>query len=509
MGFDNSRFTFHPWKNYSGVVMEQGRVQLDSDWNEWLAEVSRRIQAGTLDIMGHAVYPATTPYAFQITASSSPGGTNPNAITIGRGRTYVNGLLAENHGQYKDAQWDPALAELSGSPQPPPTSSIDTNPIDFTQQPYYPNAALPAGNGPFLAYLDVWTRAVTWLEDPELIDKAVGVDTTGRLQTVWQVKLMPSPGINSTVAGSVASGVFVSNEEVVQTNTGASANLIGTVTGSNPMTIGPIAGTADATDTWVGQTSGANYSPTAAPALFVSGYTVAGSVASGVFVSNEEVVQTNTRASANLVGTVTGSNPMMIGPIAGTADATDTWVGQISGAIYSPTAAPVPFVSSYAVGGSVTSGAFVFNEAVTQTNTGASANLVGTVAGSNPMTIGPIAGTADGTDTWVGQISGAIYTPTAAPVASDWTCATPDSEIPYPPASACGSAPMSSPTHRLAHAASRPAPATPASKTSSTAWRFINRGRVATPPTAPPSSGRATTPRSKPASPPSPPPATR
>ena len=54
MSFDNSRFTFNPWNNYSGVVMEQGRVQLDSDWNEWLAELNRRIQAGTLDMLGSA-----------------------------------------------------------------------------------------------------------------------------------------------------------------------------------------------------------------------------------------------------------------------------------------------------------------------------------------------------------------------------------------------------------------------------------------------------------------------
>ena len=82
MSFDNSRFTFDPWKNYSGVIMEQGRVQLDADWNEWLAEVSRRIQAGTLDIMGHAAYPPTTPSAFLITATSG----TPNDVTIGCGR---------------------------------------------------------------------------------------------------------------------------------------------------------------------------------------------------------------------------------------------------------------------------------------------------------------------------------------------------------------------------------------------------------------------------------------
>jgi uncharacterized protein DUF6519 len=187
MSFDNSRFTFDPWKNYSGVVMEQGRVQLDSDWNEWLAEFNRRIQAGTLDILGSAVYPATTPYAFQITATTS-GGTNQ--LTIGPGRMYVDGLLAENHGDPAAAVWDPALGELSGSPQPPPGTAIGA--VDYTKQPYLPGATIPAG-GPFLAYLDVWVRPVTYIEDPNLVDKAVGVDTTGRLQTVWQVKLMPVP----------------------------------------------------------------------------------------------------------------------------------------------------------------------------------------------------------------------------------------------------------------------------------------------------------------------------
>src|SRR5579864_7505950 len=93
MSFDISRFTFNPRKDYSGVVMQQGRVQLDSDWNEWLAELTRRIRAGTLDIVGRAVYPSTTPHAFEILAN-----TTNTSITIGPGRMYVDGLLVENHG---------------------------------------------------------------------------------------------------------------------------------------------------------------------------------------------------------------------------------------------------------------------------------------------------------------------------------------------------------------------------------------------------------------------------
>jgi hypothetical protein len=210
MSFDNSRFPFDPARNYSGVVMEQGRVQLDSDWNEWLAELARRTQAGTLDILGRAVYPATTPFAFQITATTDASGVNH--VSIGPGRMYVDGLLAENHGAASSMQWDPALAELSGSPQPPGSSATGTT--DYTAQPYLPNAALPAGNGPFLAYLDVWIRPVTYLEDPSLIDPAVNVDTTGRLQTIWQVKLAPVP------AGSTCSATPWPGPSIGQLTTG-------------------------------------------------------------------------------------------------------------------------------------------------------------------------------------------------------------------------------------------------------------------------------------------------
>lgn len=191
MAFDLSRTAFDPRKNYFGVVMEQGRVQLDSDWNEWLAELDRRVQAETLDLFGHAAYPPTTPAAFQITATSGP-----NAISIGCGRMYVDGLLAENHGDPADEQWDPALAELSGARQPPPDPPAPPSPsntVDFKNQPFYPNAPFPTAAGPYLFYLDVWLRPVTWLEDPGLIEKAVGVDTTGRVQTVWQVKWLAFP----------------------------------------------------------------------------------------------------------------------------------------------------------------------------------------------------------------------------------------------------------------------------------------------------------------------------
>ncbi|MGC2403620.1 MAG: DUF6519 domain-containing protein, partial [Acidobacteriaceae bacterium] len=202
MSFDSSRFTFNPRRNFLGVVMEQGRVQLDSDWNEGQAEFARRLQAGTLDILGPSGYPVNiTPNAFQITPSSGSGG---NQISIGCGRYYVDGLLAENHGAESSETWDPAMAELSAAPL---TQPFPDNTINYTQQPYYPNA--PAiGAGPYLVYLDVWQREVTYLEDQWLIDPAVNVDTTGRLQTVWQVKLLDVSSISGSIDCSTDVSTF-------------------------------------------------------------------------------------------------------------------------------------------------------------------------------------------------------------------------------------------------------------------------------------------------------------
>lgn len=189
MSFDVSKFSFRPWNDFLGVVMQQGRVQLDSDWNDFVAQLTRRLQAGSLDTFGRAVVPRETPEGFRIASGAK------NELTIGAGRIYVDGLLAENHGQplEKKWDWDTRLAELTG---------ID--PVSFFKQPYLPfnTKESPAeklaavfnspklGDGFHLIYVDVWQRDVTALQNPELIEKAVGVETTGRLQTVWQVKVL-------------------------------------------------------------------------------------------------------------------------------------------------------------------------------------------------------------------------------------------------------------------------------------------------------------------------------
>jgi hypothetical protein len=268
MSLDLSRLTFNPWNDYADVVSEQGRPQTDADWNEWVAELSRRQRAGTLDILGHAVYPATTPNAFKIAVVNSD-------LRVGLGRMYVDGILVENHGPLdKNTPWDPALAELSNTPQPQPSTPqpLDgKNSILFTKQPYDPGAAVPTSAGEYVAFLDVWQRPITYIEHTSLIDVAIGVDTSGRIQTAWRVTLQPVPTANA-INGKVFKGSFLPGEAVLQQTSNASATLIGGVPSAGPMVVGAVTGSPDSTGSninWVGQTSGAEFTPTAAPASVV------------------------------------------------------------------------------------------------------------------------------------------------------------------------------------------------------------------------------------------------
>jgi hypothetical protein len=73
-------------------------------------------------------------------------------------------------------------------------------------------------------------------------------------------------------------------------------------------------------------------------------------------------------------------------------------------------------IGSYKVTGAVTSGVFFPDEQVVQATSGAAAQMIGSTFGIGPLLMGPITGTPDGTHGWVGQQSGAVFTPSATPV---------------------------------------------------------------------------------------------
>lgn len=198
MSGDYSRHSFDPRRHFSSVLMQQGRVALDADWNELCAIAERRMRAETVDIIGRAVVPKETPAGFQISVSGSDA---DKTLTIGRGRIYVHGLLAENHGEAPFV-FDLAELDANGRPLGVLAELVGGATIDYEEQPFLPNPpALPESNGPHLVYLDVWQREVTYVEDERLLEKALGgVDTTTRLQTVWQVRVLEDVGEGTTCA---------------------------------------------------------------------------------------------------------------------------------------------------------------------------------------------------------------------------------------------------------------------------------------------------------------------
>lgn len=172
MAGDYSRFRHQPKKRFSRVLEQQGRVRLDSEANELMEIVARRMETTHLDVFGEcAASRATTPNAFLVGYLPGP----PADLSLGTGRYYVDGLVAE------------IFSDETFTYRNQPFLSFDANGA--------PTGAVPPALGDFtasvLAYIDVFEREVTYIEDPSLLEVALGgPDTTTRSQTVWQVKLL-------------------------------------------------------------------------------------------------------------------------------------------------------------------------------------------------------------------------------------------------------------------------------------------------------------------------------
>src|SRR5215468_3376097 len=93
MKADFTRNTFDPLKHFTRVLMQQGRVQLDADWNEQAAIQLHYLRALATDIIGQHAGPSDN-LGFAITKLASPV---TNDFRIGAGHYYVDGLLCEVH----------------------------------------------------------------------------------------------------------------------------------------------------------------------------------------------------------------------------------------------------------------------------------------------------------------------------------------------------------------------------------------------------------------------------
>ncbi|QBX56743.1 hypothetical protein EXE58_15610 [Nocardioides seonyuensis] len=221
MNGDYSRWSHDARKDDAAVLLQQGRLLTDDDWNTAAAVAKRRTQVGTLDVVGRSGVPSETPDGFKVTLAGT-------SLTIGPGRAYVDGILAENHGGTPQS-WQHPLAELAG-----------TGSVAYSSQPHLPQPPPLPTAGRYLVYLKVWRREVTSVDDPSLVEPALGVDTTTRHRTVWQVKTVPVP------TGYVPGAPFLTQPWFTSVEAPATSRLtVGTATADtdpDPCLIAPTGG---------------------------------------------------------------------------------------------------------------------------------------------------------------------------------------------------------------------------------------------------------------------------
>ena len=249
---DFSRLTYDPSKHYSGVLMQQGRVQVDADWNEQQEIDARRAQIAAYDIVGPSGAPRTNPgFALSFTPDSTD-------LIISSGRYYVDGLgcrindeavfsfttdggssatlavAAPGMVDLQPGQWVAfsitgqaggvaritgvnavgsgialtiASAMVAGAPAGSTFNGTLKRVASYLSQADFPSGDaglvtpaagtapavlnLGAGAATYLVYLDVWQRHISALDDPSIRERALGgPDTATRVQTVSQVRLL-------------------------------------------------------------------------------------------------------------------------------------------------------------------------------------------------------------------------------------------------------------------------------------------------------------------------------
>jgi len=251
MKADLTRNTFHPFKHFTRVLMQQGRVQLDADWNEQAAILATYLRELGADIIGPCGGPSDNLGFAPFVLSPDPANPAPFDFGISAGHFYVDGILCENSHDYaafvlptplanNSITFTPDRPELDGTliqvgdflelfdatatfnPLPAIVTKVSVGAITVTvnttslskwgsnaqprvrrlityaHQPDNPMSKSDLGGQQatvtLLAYLDVWERLITCVEDDSIREVALGgPDTAARAKLVAQVKWTTPP----------------------------------------------------------------------------------------------------------------------------------------------------------------------------------------------------------------------------------------------------------------------------------------------------------------------------
>ncbi|MBA2303862.1 MAG: hypothetical protein H0W08_14685 [Acidobacteria bacterium] len=176
---DFARVTFDALKNRSRVLQQQGRVQLEADWNEQGAIFLHMMRTLTKDLVGPAAGPESNCGFGVITREWLQGLpasdkrrewlrllNDANDFLISKGHYYVDGLLCDNT----------ALVPYSNQPA---RMGAPLDKLALTPDALY------------LAYLDVAEHAVFGAQDDSMIEVALGMETAIRARVSWVVRTVP------------------------------------------------------------------------------------------------------------------------------------------------------------------------------------------------------------------------------------------------------------------------------------------------------------------------------
>jgi Family of unknown function (DUF6519) len=178
MGSDRARVSYDPRQDYRAVLMQQGRVTVEADWNEQQRISGDELLLETLDFVG----PAGTPDdGYRINETGQPA-VPPFDFSVGAGTMYVGGvrvsapapIVYSQQSEWLDHAGDPDWVDLPDQRQPP---------------------------GDELIYLYLREQEVSAVEDSALREIALGgPDTAARLRLIQHIVRLPTSSANCDAA---------------------------------------------------------------------------------------------------------------------------------------------------------------------------------------------------------------------------------------------------------------------------------------------------------------------
>lgn len=179
MGADRARVSYDPSRHWRGVVYQEGRVTLEADWNEAETIAAEESRAQLLDIVG----PSGTPDdGYGVVPVVDANGDATGDLTITAGTLYVGGerMVLD--------------VDLDYAAQP--------DWVDTDGDPMWAAPQVPEANFAESVYLLLREQEVGAVEDPALLDIALGgPDTAGRRRILQRVVR------GSTLGDSCAGGL--------------------------------------------------------------------------------------------------------------------------------------------------------------------------------------------------------------------------------------------------------------------------------------------------------------